>query len=83
MFQFVALAWIGEDACHLVMEADHGQESVMLFIKMRPGKKFTAALVRRIKEAIGNGLSRRHVPKYVFETHDIPVCRLSLASLRP
>jgi len=53
--------------------ADKLQESVLLFLKMRPGKKFNAALVKDVKEAIGNGLSRRHVPRYVFETHEIPV----------
>jgi acetoacetyl-CoA synthetase len=48
-------------------------ESVMLFVLMRPGKKLDKGLVQQIKEAIGKGLSKRHVPRYVFETPEIPV----------
>lgn len=48
-------------------------ERVLLFLKMRPGHKFTDDLVRRIKEAIRKALSPRHVPAYVFEITDIPV----------
>lgn len=48
-------------------------ESVMLFLLMRPGVKFTQELVTRIKSAIRRELSARHVPKYIFETPEIPV----------
>jgi len=48
-------------------------EQVLLFLLMKPGKKFNAGLVRSIREAIAKELSPRHVPKYVFETPDIPV----------
>jgi acetoacetyl-CoA synthetase len=48
-------------------------ESVMLFLLMRPGHKFNKKLVHDVKEAIKKDLSKRHVPKYVFETHEIPV----------
>jgi acetoacetyl-CoA synthetase len=48
-------------------------ESVMLFLMMNKGQKMTAALVDRVREAIGKGLSKRHVPKYIFETPEIPV----------
>ncbi|RDL36366.1 Acetyl-CoA synthetase-like protein [Venustampulla echinocandica] len=47
-------------------------ESVMLFLLMRGGHKFTESLVRDVKTAIGSQLSKRHVPKYIFETPDIP-----------
>ena len=47
-------------------------EVVMLFLKMRPGKNFSQDLVKRIKDAIAKALSRRHVPKFVFETPEIP-----------
>ncbi|KAH6694943.1 acetoacetyl-CoA synthetase-like protein [Leptodontidium sp. MPI-SDFR-AT-0119] len=47
-------------------------ESVLLFLLMKPGQKFTTALVNDVKTAIRKGLSARHVPKYVFETPDIP-----------
>jgi acetoacetyl-CoA synthetase len=47
-------------------------ESVVLFLLMKPGVRFSRGLVKRVKEAIAKGLSKRHVPKYVFETFDIP-----------
>jgi acetoacetyl-CoA synthetase len=40
---------------------------------MKPGKKCTQSLVNKIKVAIKKELSPRHVPKYVFETPEIPV----------
>jgi len=50
---------------------DH-DESVMLFLLMAPGQKFTKALVEDVKQVIARELSKRHVPKYVFETPEIP-----------
>ncbi|KAF2826773.1 acetyl-CoA synthetase-like protein [Ophiobolus disseminans] len=47
-------------------------ESVMLFLKMNEGYRYTSALVGKIKRKIGEERSRRHVPKYVFQTWDIP-----------
>lgn len=48
-------------------------ESVMLFLLMKKGEKMTRKLVEQVKSAIRRELSARHVPKYVFETPDIPV----------
>lgn len=48
-------------------------ESVMLFLLMKPGVPYTPDLVERVKAAISKSLSRRHVPKYIFETPEIPV----------
>jgi len=48
-------------------------ESVMLFLLMRPGARFDAALVREVRDAIRADLSPRHVPRWVFETWEIPV----------
>ena len=53
-------------------------ESVMLFLMMKPGEKFTPTLVNEVKAAIRKELSARHVPKYVFETPEIPVGTPSL-----
>ncbi|KAK1766178.1 acetoacetyl synthase [Phialemonium atrogriseum] len=50
---------------------DH-DESVMLFLLMRPGHRFDRRLVNEVKEAIRKDLSKRHVPRYVFETPEIP-----------
>jgi acetoacetyl-CoA synthetase len=48
-------------------------ETVLLFLKMRPGHPFTPDLENRIRIAVKTALSARHVPKYIFETEDIPV----------
>lgn len=48
-------------------------ESVMLFLLMRPGKALTPKLIQQVKSAIRKEHSPRHVPKYVFETPAIPV----------
>jgi len=48
-------------------------ESVLLFLLMKPGKKFSQELVKAVKQRIGKECSPRHVPKYVFETPEIPV----------
>lgn len=53
-------------------------ESVVLFLLMRPGHGLTAELVGRVKEAIKKALSARHVPKYIFVTPEIPVDRKSV-----
>ncbi|KXT04021.1 hypothetical protein AC579_5437 [Pseudocercospora musae] len=47
-------------------------ESVMLFLLMKPGKKLTNELVQEVKNAIARDCGKRCVPKYVFETPEIP-----------
>ncbi len=54
-------------------------ESVMLFLLMKPGFKFDRALVNEIRKAISEDLSKRHVPRYIFETPEIPVSLLPLS----
>ena len=51
-------------------------ESVVLFVKMKGGKQLTAKLIGQLKESIARELSKRHVPKYIFETPEIPVSNL-------
>ena len=53
-------------------------ESVMLFLLMKQGKKFTQDLVKRVKDVIARDCGRRCVPKYVFETPEIPVSTVYL-----
>jgi acetoacetyl-CoA synthetase len=48
-------------------------EAVMLFLLMRNGSRFDEALATEIREAIRGDLSKRHVPRWIFETPDIPV----------
>lgn len=47
-------------------------ESVMLFVRMAPGYKFTRSFSRKLRDAIRSKLSPRHEPRYVFEIADIP-----------
>lgn len=48
-------------------------ERVLLFLKMRPGHKFSHRLATEIRDAIRSGLSPRHVPAWIGEVEDIPV----------
>lgn len=48
-------------------------ERVILFLLMKPGHPFTSQLIREVKEAIRRETSPRHVPKFIFETKEIPV----------
>lgn len=48
-------------------------ESVMLFLMMNKGHEMSENLVRKVREAIGKSLSKRHVPRYIFQTPEIPV----------
>ncbi|KAF9894296.1 hypothetical protein FE257_007799 [Aspergillus nanangensis] len=63
---------IADSICVGQRRPQDSDESVMLFLLMRPGHKFTQDIVGRVKEAIKKALSARHVPKYVFETPEIP-----------
>jgi acetoacetyl-CoA synthetase len=48
-------------------------ESVILFLLMKPGRAFSSQLAAEVKAAIRKACSPRHVPRYVFETPEIPV----------
>ncbi|KAK3679871.1 hypothetical protein LTR78_000247 [Recurvomyces mirabilis] len=63
---------IQDSICVGQRRAQDMDENVMLFLLMKPGKKFTPELVKRVKDAIARDVGRRCVPKYVFETPEIP-----------
>ncbi|KAI0381848.1 acetoacetyl-coenzyme A synthetase [Hypomontagnella monticulosa] len=63
---------IADSICVGQRRPQDNDESVMLFLLMRPGHKFDRKLVNEVKEAIKKELTKRHVPKYVFETPEIP-----------
>ncbi|KAJ5633488.1 acetoacetate-CoA ligase, partial [Penicillium lividum] len=48
-------------------------ESVMLFVLMRKGHSLDKNLVIEIEATIAKELSKRHVPKYIFEMPELPV----------
>ncbi|KAK7954448.1 acetoacetate-CoA ligase [Apiospora saccharicola] len=63
---------LADSVCVGQRRPQDADESVMLFLLMRPGQKFDKKLVYDVKGAIKQDLSKRHVPKYVFETPEIP-----------
>jgi len=63
---------VADSICVGQRRPEDNDESVILFLMMKPGENFTMKLVNDIKGAIRKELSARHVPKYVFETPDIP-----------
>ena len=64
---------ISDSICVGQRRPQDSDESVILFLLMRPGQDFTTGLVREVKAAIRHEYSARHVPKYVFQTPAIPV----------
>lgn len=64
---------IADSICVGQRRPQDNDESVILFLKMNEGHEYKADLVRRIKDKIASERSRRHVPRYVFQTWDIPV----------
>jgi acetoacetyl-CoA synthetase len=74
---------VSDSICVGQRRPGNSDETVMLFLLMKPGEKFHTKLVSDIKAAIRKELSARHVPKYVFETPEIPVSEgLNRVSLR-
>lgn len=64
---------ISDSICVGQRRPQDSDEYVMLFLLMKPGKTFTPQLVRAVREAIRKEYGPRYVPKYVFETPEIPV----------
>lgn len=64
---------VADSVCVGQRRPGDGDESVMLFLRMREGERFTEELVGRVKAKIAEERSKRHVPRYVFQTWDIPV----------
>jgi acetoacetyl-CoA synthase len=49
-----------------------GDERIILFVKMKQGYELTEELKERIKKALREEASPRHVPALIFEVPDIP-----------
>lgn len=48
-------------------------EVVFLFVVMQAGKPFTAQLATELKDAVRQGLSSKHVPRFVIGAKEIPM----------
>jgi len=64
---------VADSICVGQRRPQDNDESVMLFLLMRPGHKFDQEFVQKVRDAIAGETTKRHVPKYVFETPEIPV----------
>ncbi|CAI6304490.1 unnamed protein product [Periconia digitata] len=63
---------VADSICVGQRRPQDSDESVVLFLKMKENEQFTESLVQKIKSKIAEERSRRHVPRYVFQTWDIP-----------
>ncbi|KIY03386.1 uncharacterized protein Z520_00077 [Fonsecaea multimorphosa CBS 102226] len=65
---------ISDTLCVSRRRATDQDETVFLFVVMSPGHEhhFTPQLVAQLKAAVREGLSPRHVPKFVERVRDIP-----------
>ncbi|KAJ5620179.1 acetoacetate-CoA ligase [Penicillium lagena] len=65
--------YFGNCVCVGRRRATDVDEQVFLFLVMKPGVLLTQGLRNKIETAIRNGLSPRHVPKFVLAVQDIPM----------
>lgn len=71
---------VSDSLCVPQYNAD-GEERVILFLKMAPGKAFSPDLVAEIKGGIRKALSARHVPALLLETGAIPVRKVKIKQI--
>ena len=70
---------VAESICVGQRRPTDSDETVVLFLLMRPGQgPLDKKLVKDIRAAIASDLTKRHVPRYIFEVPEIPVCLPSL-----
>lgn len=61
-----------EDSIIVNLDLDDGKFFMPLFIKLKPGARFTEALQKEIKQVIREHCSPRHVPDRIEVVDDIP-----------
>jgi acetoacetyl-CoA synthetase len=64
---------IDDSLCIGRRRAQDRDEQVMLFVKMKSGHPYDQRLEHAIRARIRQDLSPRHVPKFIFETPEIPM----------
>lgn len=69
-------AEIADSLCVGQMRPRDTDERVVLFLLMKPGVTLDKKMVQRVRSTIAKELTKRHVPKYVFEVFELPVCFL-------
>jgi acetoacetyl-CoA synthetase len=66
-------AEVAESLCVGQRRPSDLDERVVLFLIMKPGHALDKKMVKKIRDTIGSELTKRHVPKYVFQVPEIPV----------
>lgn len=64
---------VAESICVGQRRPQDMDERVVLFLLMKPDVQLSADLVARMRAAIATDLTKRHVPKFIFEVPEIPV----------
>jgi acetoacetyl-CoA synthetase len=64
---------IAESLCVGQRRPSDLDEQVVLFLLMKQGRALDTKLARQIKGTIARELTKRHVPRYVFQVPEIPV----------
>lgn len=65
-------ASVADSVCVGQRRARDSDESVLLFLLLKPGATLTPKLASQIRAAISRDVGRRCVPKYIFATPEIP-----------
>jgi acetoacetyl-CoA synthetase len=63
---------VADSLCVGQRRSGDDDERVLLFLLMRKGQTLTRDLTKHIQSTIAKALSKRHTPKYIFETPEIP-----------
>lgn len=66
-------AEVAESLCVGQRRSSDLDERVVLFLIMRQGRTLDRKMVTSIKDTIARELTKRHVPRYVFQVPEIPV----------
>jgi acetoacetyl-CoA synthetase len=66
-------AQVAESICVGQKRDSDLDERVLLFLLMKPGEKLDQGLVARMRGAIASELTKRHVPRFIFEMPEVPV----------
>lgn len=69
----VAFPEVEDSLCVGQRRPQDRDERVLLFVKMKPGHRFTQQLKTAIETRIRRDLSPRHVPRLIVATPDIPM----------
>ncbi|KAL7940014.1 hypothetical protein V8C42DRAFT_357709 [Trichoderma barbatum] len=64
---------IAESLCVGQRRPQDIDERVILFLLMKGGRVLDKKFVTKVKETIAKDLTKRHVPKYIFEIPEVPV----------